>query len=130
MGKTKTEGLELFTGKWLFPVTYTLQQNTLRFSMLEKALPDITQKSLTDTLRNLERNGMIDRRIYPTVPVQTEYKLTALGLELLSLCETINAWTEEHQEEISRAQRAYTRRKKQRLLYLGYGKQEANQKRD
>ncbi|HUB93937.1 MAG TPA: helix-turn-helix domain-containing protein [Verrucomicrobiae bacterium] len=121
--------LDILTGKWTVPVIYTLQQNTLRFSRIEKAIPDITQKSLTDTLRNLERNGMVDRYIYPTVPPQVEYKLTALGLELLELCETMNTWTEKHHEEIARAQRAYARRKKQRLLYLVHGTQEVHETR-
>lgn len=102
--------LQLVASKWTMSVLYTLQQNTLRFNMLEKAIPDITQKSLTDTLRNLERNGMVDRRAYPTIPPQVEYKLTALGLELLKPCETMNARAERHQEEITRAQRVYERR--------------------
>ena len=94
------------------PVICVLQQNTRRYNVIEKAIPDISQRALTITLRNLERNGMIDRYVRPTVPPQVEYRLTSLGLELLEFCRIMDAWVVKHQEEIRRAQKTYARRTK------------------
>lgn len=101
---------DLLAGKWTMTVICTLGNNTLRYSAIEKALPSITQRALTITLRNLERNGMLDRYVYPSVPPQVEYKLTPLGLELLQFCETMDTWTEEHEADIQRARKSYARR--------------------
>lgn len=74
---------DIISGKWTMPIICVLQKDTLRYNAIEKALPSITQRALTITLRKLERNGMLDRYVYPSVPPQVEYKLTPLGLELL-----------------------------------------------
>ena len=100
----------VISGKWTIPVVCILQGNTLRFSEIEKALSSITQRALTLTLRKLERNGMLDRLVYPSVPPQVEYKLTSLGLELLEFCENMDTWTKEHEADIQRARKSYARR--------------------
>lgn len=105
---------DLLAGKWTLPIVFALQENTLRYSAIEKALPAITQKSLTDILRKLERNGMLNRYIYPTIPPQVEYKLTPLGLELLELCHSLSDWSVKHYAEITKAQQAYAWRAKTR----------------
>jgi DNA-binding HxlR family transcriptional regulator len=92
------------------PVIFVLQDTTKRFNVLQKALPDTTPKVLTEALRTLERNGMIERYVYPTIPPQVEYKLTNLGLELLNISEIMAVWAEKYEEEIKRAQKAYDRR--------------------
>lgn len=102
----------LLVNKWTFPVVGVLRQNTMRYNAIEKAIPNITQKSLTDTLRKLERNGMLDRYVYPTVPPQVEYKLTPLGLDLLKLSGVLSDWVDIHEYEIKRAQKSYDRRNK------------------
>lgn len=96
-------------GKWTMPIVCTLQHDTLRYSAIEKAIPGITQRALTLTLKVLERNGMAERTMYQTIPPQVEYKLTPLGLELLKLCKILSDWTEKHKKEIVRAQKAYGR---------------------
>ena len=89
-----------------------LQNNILRYSAIEKALPSITQRALTLTLRRLERDGFIYRHIHPVIPPQVEYKLTPLGLNLLELSAAILEWADTHKQEIKRAQRLYDRRNK------------------
>ena len=101
---------DLLAGKWTIAVVCTLQKDTLRYSGIEKAIPSITQRALTITLRKLELNGMLDRYVYPSVPPQVEYKLTALGLELLQFCESMDTWTKEHEADIHRARKSYARR--------------------
>lgn len=100
---------DLLAGKWTVSVIHTLRQGTMRYSAIEKVLPDITQRALTIALRTLERNGMVERRVCPTVPQQVEYKLTPLGLELLNLSELLSDWAEKHEAEIKRAQKTYAR---------------------
>ena len=101
---------DLLAGKWTIPVICTLGKGTLRYNAIEKALPSITQRALTIALRNLERSGILDRYVYPSVPPQVEYKLTSLGLELLHHCGTLNIWTKEHEADIQRARKSYARR--------------------
>lgn len=109
----QTQGVtisDLLAGKWTIPVICMLGKGTLRYNAIEKALPSITQRALTIALRNLERNGMLDRYVYPSVPPQVEYKLTPLGRELLHFCGTLDTWTKEQEEDIRRARKSYARR--------------------
>lgn len=106
--------VSLLAHKWTLPVVNVLQNNILRYSAIEKALPSITQRALTLTLRRLERDGFIYRHIHPVIliPPQVEYKLTPLGLNLLELSAAILEWADTHKQEIKRAQRLYDRRNK------------------
>jgi DNA-binding HxlR family transcriptional regulator len=99
--------ISLISGKWTIPIIGVLRQGTLRYSAIGKAVPDITQRALTLTLRNLERSGMVARKVCLTIPPQVDYKLTPLGLELLEVTETIAEWAEKHSKEIKRAQKVY-----------------------
>jgi DNA-binding HxlR family transcriptional regulator len=99
--------LNLIASKWTVMVMHALQQNTLRYSQLSKAIPLISQKVLTDTLRKLERNGIIVRTVYPVVPPKVEYKLTDLGTELLSVTEVMAHWADDHIEAVLQAQESY-----------------------
>lgn len=99
----------LLTGKWVTLIIHILQDNTLRFSEIQKALPDTKQKVLTETLKRLERNGIIARTPYPTIPPQVEYRLTGVGLELLPITQSMLEWSVKHADEILKAQKAYDR---------------------
>lgn len=99
--------IALLAGKWVALIVHTIQDTTLRFSEIQKALPDTKQKVLTETLKRLERNGIIVRTPYPTVPPQVEYKLTSIGLELLPVTQVMMDWSEKYADEIKQAQKAY-----------------------
>lgn len=86
---------DIFNGKWAFLILEQLHIGTMRFSELLRAL-DISTKSLTDTLRHLEENGIVRRKVKPTVPVTVEYSLTEKGRGfdkvLLAMKEWENEW--------------------------------------
>lgn len=94
--------------KWSLLVLYTLQQNeTLRFKQLQHELPDISQKSLTQTLRILEEDGFIHRQVYAEVPPRVEYSLTPRALSFLPLVGNMIKWAKENMEDIMRDREAY-----------------------
>ncbi len=93
--------------KWTVLVVSLLEQGTKRFSTLQREIGGISQKMLTQTLRGLERDGLVTRTIYPTVPPKVEYALTPLGRTLVGLVEAIRVWSEINIEEVTKAQKAY-----------------------
>lgn len=99
------------TGKWTTDVVQALGQDVKRFHELHKDIPT-TQKVLTETLRKLERSGVVTRDVYPTIPPKVEYKLTSVGINLLRLFTVISDWNELYAGHIHRAQKAYDRRQK------------------
>jgi len=84
--------LDLIGGKWKALILWHLGENTLRFSELKKALPKITQKMLTQQLRELEEGGLVTRFIYRQVPPKVEYSLTTTGKTLLPILATMYQW--------------------------------------
>lgn len=87
--------------KWSLLVVWTLNgAATMRFGELMRALPDISQKMLTVTLRTLEEDGLVSRRIYPEIPPRVEYALTERAHSLLPHVEALIGWAIEHQEAI------------------------------
>ena len=83
------ETLEISAGKWTILVVRRLGDGKQRFNQLRRQLSGISQKTLTTTLRGLERDGFVERTFFPTIPPRVEYELTRPGLELL---EMTNAW--------------------------------------
>lgn len=83
--------MEIFGGKWAFLVMEQLHIGTMRFSSLARAL-DVNTKSLTDTLRRLEENGIISRHVVPTVPVTVEYSLTEKGRSFDDVLIAMKTW--------------------------------------
>ena len=77
--------LGLIASKWTILVIHALQHDTKRFSEIVKAVEGITEKVLTDTLRSLERDGIVERIMHPVIPPKVEYKHTSLGLKLLTV---------------------------------------------
>ena len=89
--------------KWSLLVLYTLSQTErMRFGDLRRAVPDISQKMLTVTLRTLEEDGFVTRTIYPEVPPRVEYSLTARAFSLLPHIQSLVAWAKENMEPIIR----------------------------
>lgn len=72
----------LLSRKWTLPIVRALGVGTKRYSQLSRELPGVTQKVLTETLREMERSGLVKRAVYPTAPPQVEYKLTSVFLRL------------------------------------------------
>jgi len=86
--------------KWTLPVLYVLKQGTKRYSELQREIPDISKKMLTQTLRRLESDNIVKRKVYPVVPPKTEYNLTAFGIKLIEPLSVLADWAWEHQTEL------------------------------
>ncbi|MGI5226460.1 winged helix-turn-helix transcriptional regulator [Actinoallomurus sp. CA-142502] len=79
----------------------------VRFAELRRRMPGVSQKMLSATLQSLTRDGLVARRVEPTVPPRVHYRLTDLGLSLEVALATVRAWAEEHMAEIDRADHAH-----------------------
>ncbi len=90
--------LSLIGGKWKLPIIYNLRVRTMRFSELKKALPQVTQKMLTQQLRELERDGLISRKVYAEVPPKVEYTMTPIAKKLEPILFQLCSWGMEHRE--------------------------------
>src|ERR1700736_5163625 len=99
--------LDRIGDKWSLLVINLLSGRTMRFMDIRRAVPDISQRMLTVTLRHLERDGIAERTAYPTVPVTVEYCLTALGTTLIHSVIALVRWTVEHEREIVAARSMY-----------------------
>lgn len=88
--------MEMIGGKWKAVVLWYLRKNTKRFAELRHHIPDITEKMLTTQLRELERDGIVKRKVFAQVPPRVEYSLTAYGKTLLPLIDLIGSWGREH----------------------------------
>src|SRR5215213_1636383 len=95
--------------KWTVLVVGQLAHRTRRFGELRREIMGISPKVLTQTLRALERDGILTRRVYASVPPKVEYTLTPLGRTLISLVEAISGWAETHIEAVLEAQQAFDR---------------------
>lgn len=89
--------------KWSMLVVLTLSAGPLRFSRLRRSIPDISQKMLTQTLRELQRDGLVGREVFPTVPPAVEYRLTEIGESILEPFGHLVAWANRNQREIEAA---------------------------
>ena len=88
--------LDLVAGKWSIDVLYLLANGTRRYSEIFYEVGEISKKTLTQTLRALERDGLIARRVYAEVPPKVEYSLTPLGWSLTGPLMTMYEWAAEH----------------------------------
>jgi DNA-binding HxlR family transcriptional regulator len=96
--------------KWTLLTLYALGERTVRFSELRRAVDGVSQKMLTQTLRGLERDGLVSRRVYATVPPKVEYSVTPLGASLQDVIATFRAWAYGHMDEIATARGGYDER--------------------
>ncbi|NKQ58116.1 helix-turn-helix transcriptional regulator [Amycolatopsis sp. K13G38] len=104
--------LTTLANKWTLLVLASLRNSDgpLRFNELRRRLNGVTQKMLTQTLRALERDGLVSRTVYPTVPPRVEYAVTTLGAEVGDLFHSLGEWSEQHVDEILAARKAFDER--------------------
>jgi DNA-binding HxlR family transcriptional regulator len=105
--------LERIGDKWSVIVICCLGDRPYRFNELRRLTDGITQRMLSSTLRALERDGLVTRTVYPTVPPAVEYALTETGQSLLRVVRDLSQWTDDHLETISSARLAYDARQDQ-----------------
>lgn len=108
-------GLELIADQWTMLVAAALIDGTKRFSQLHAQIEGISKKMLTQTLRGLERNGLVKRVVYPVIPPMVEYSLTPLGQTLIEPIWAIRDWSEQHIEEVERLRDEYDHQDKNLL---------------
>ncbi len=104
--------LDQIADKWTVLVLGALDEGPMRFNALKRRLAGISQKMLGQTLRNLERNGLVARRVFATVPVTVEYSLTPLGSRLTERVNELRVWAEKHISQIVAAQGSFDERKR------------------
>jgi DNA-binding HxlR family transcriptional regulator len=88
--------LSIFGGKWKPIILWVIRDETMRFGEIKRKIPPITQKMLTQHLRELERDGIVHRQVHPIVPPKVEYSLTAYGRSLRPILDGIAGWGAVH----------------------------------
>jgi DNA-binding HxlR family transcriptional regulator len=99
--------LDRIGDKWSVLLVQNLSEGPLRFGALRRQIGDISQRMLTETLRHLQRDGLISRKVYPTVPPSVEYALTDLGRSLLVPLGQLVAWSARHHEVVKLSRRQF-----------------------
>jgi len=99
--------IDRVSGKWNVQIILAVSQGTVRFTGLERSIEGISRRMLTLTLRGLERDGLIIRTVYPTVPPKVEYTATDLARELYEPLEALAAWARRNRSAIAAARDAY-----------------------
>ncbi|MEU3527869.1 helix-turn-helix domain-containing protein [Streptomyces sp. NPDC038707] len=102
-----TEVLDHVAGKWSIGILIAAAHGPLRFTEIERAISGISRRMLTLNLRRLERDGLLVRTVYPTVPPRVEYDLTPMARELYASLTGLVDWAERHRSAIARARAAY-----------------------
>jgi DNA-binding HxlR family transcriptional regulator len=101
--------LDRIGDRWTVLIVSVLGDGDARFSELRRRIEGVSQKMLTQTLRGLERDGLVRRTVYPEVPVRVEYALTDAGRTLLEPLRALQRWSIEHLSDVSASQDAYDR---------------------
>jgi DNA-binding HxlR family transcriptional regulator len=97
------DALKRVGDKWSVFIVGALGEGPMRFSELRRSIEGISQRMLTLTLRGLERDGLVTRTVYPTIPPRVEYELTKVGRTLLEPVQALASWAEEHRFEMQAA---------------------------
>ena len=95
------------SGKWTIMILLSIEKTPKRFNELKKTIDGISQKVLTENLRNLERDGLIHRKVMSSRPIKVEYSSTHLSLELLGILNGLKDWTEDSMKLILRNNENY-----------------------
>lgn len=99
--------LDRIGDRWSLLVLLTLSDGTMRFSVLKRAIGDISQRMLAQTLRTLEQDGLLTRMVFPSVPPRVDYTLTPMGYSLLAKLEPLVEWAEVNHPAVKAARKAY-----------------------
>jgi DNA-binding HxlR family transcriptional regulator len=102
--------LDRVADKWSVLVLGLLDEGPQRFNQLRRQIEGLSQKMLSQTLKVLERDGLVTRKVTPSVPVTVEYRLTPLGQTLTATVEALREWAETHIKEVLAAQKRYDAR--------------------
>jgi DNA-binding HxlR family transcriptional regulator len=101
------EVVGLIGDKWTVLILRALCHKNLRYSELHRQIPGISQKVLTASLRQLERDGIVKRTVYPVVPPKVEYAMTELGYSVFDAVDALHGWAVEHLADIQTARKTY-----------------------
>lgn len=101
------EVLQHVGNKWSIGIIVAASEGPMRFTELERAIFGISRRMLTLNLRKLERDGLLKRRVYPTIPPKVEYSLTPMARELTETLPALVSWAERHREGIAKARTNY-----------------------
>ncbi|MGE0758825.1 MAG: winged helix-turn-helix transcriptional regulator [Pirellulaceae bacterium] len=91
---------DLVGDRWTSSVLFVIGEDVKRYSDLQRQIPGVSKKMLTQTLRRLEQAGLVSRKVYPVVPPRTEYRLTAMGKSILQPVTALADWAVKHQREL------------------------------
>jgi DNA-binding HxlR family transcriptional regulator len=101
------EVLDRVGGKWSIQILVAAVRQPVRFTALERSIEGVSRRMLTLTLRNLERDGLLVRTVYPTVPPKVEYSATPMAKELHESLLGLTEWADQHRGDVAAARRAY-----------------------
>ncbi|MFI6403904.1 winged helix-turn-helix transcriptional regulator [Streptomyces sp. NPDC050548] len=101
------EVLDRVAGKWSVQILVAAAHGPVRFTELERSIEGISRRMLTLTLRNLERDGLVTRTVFPTVPPKVEYQLTPVAQELHETLQRLTDWAERNRVHIAESRAAY-----------------------
>nr|WP_210287088.1 helix-turn-helix domain-containing protein [Ancylobacter tetraedralis] len=93
--------------RWSVLILSELEEGSRRFTVLRRAIPDISQRMLAQTLRHLEADGLVTRTVYPTIPPRVDYALTELGRSLMAPLRALVAWAEANHQAVRDARQRY-----------------------
>jgi DNA-binding HxlR family transcriptional regulator len=104
------DAIELLSDKWRITILHVLVPGSLRSGELQRAITDVSPKVLTQTLRGMERDGLITRKVHPVVPPRVDYQLTDMGMSLIKPLRDLCHWAQAHVEERDRARHEFDQR--------------------
>jgi DNA-binding HxlR family transcriptional regulator len=99
--------LDMVASKWTALAIGAMENGPVRFGEMKRELEGISQKMLTQTLRALERDGLVTRTVYPTVPLRVEYELTELGRSVIEPLATLRAWAQQNYDSVAEARETF-----------------------
>jgi DNA-binding HxlR family transcriptional regulator len=113
------EVLSRIGDKWTVYVVRLLSDGSMRFNEIKRAIPAISQRMLTLTLRGLERDGLVTRTIYPTIPPRVDYELTDLGRTLIATLMALGDWALSNRANVEKARAAFDAKEKKSKAKIG-----------